>query len=285
MKKIDEQMNEYFNWCVNVKRMSAQTMNNRTWTIKNFVKFTKINAIEEVTNQLVNDWVMEMTAKGCCGRTVNMRVATLKTCLRYFLDMGTIIPGLKLRLIVKQKEMPPHRVYYTREQIEEVLTYADRLEWLLVRISFDCGLRVSELTNLRITSFHGNRLNFIGKGSKGREGYISDEARERLDDWIRSEHIVDYLWVTRRKYSDQLRQLSVDEVRHLMRKPFEKAGYNDFYPHALRHSFATDIVNNGAPMEVAKEMLGHSNLATTERYVHSFDGHLSDYFQQYKFAR
>ena len=54
--------------------------------------------------------------------------------------------------------------------------------------------------------------------------------------------------------------------------------------HSLRHSFATDLVENGAPLPVAKEMLGHANVATTERYVHSFEGHLNEYFNRYKFA-
>ena len=108
---------------------------------------------------------------------------------------------------------------------------------------------------------------------------MSAEARERLDDWIKSQGIDGYLWPGRSNG-----HISVDEARIMMRHAFTAAGFDNFYPHALRHSFATDIVNNGAPLEIAKEMLGHSNLATTERYVHSFDGHLESFFDQYKFA-
>ena len=68
-----------------------------------------------------------------------------------------------------------------------------------------------------------------------------------------------------------------------MTRAFERAGYYGFYPHSLRHSFATNLCDSGAPMVVTQKMLGHSNLGTTERYVHTFDGRLKEYFERYKF--
>jgi len=263
--------------------MSEQTIHGKKWVCKSLLESIKINSIEELTNQQVNEWILEQTARGCSGRTVNSRLVTLIAMIRYFQDMGVIMPKLKLRFIMKQKEQPPRRVYYTKDQIEQVLKFADRLEWLLIRICFDCGLRISELRNLRLLNFDGRRISFIGKGSKAREVYLSEEARDRLNDWIQRERITDYLWEITTKTGVK-HHLSVEEIRHRMRKPFYQAGYMNFHPHSLRHSFATDVVENGAPLEVAKEMLGHSNVSITERYVHSFEGHLSEYFNRYKFA-
>lgn len=116
-----------------------------------------------------------------------------------------------------------------------------------------------------------------------REAYISEETKERLNDWIRRERITDYLWEM--ETATKVRHLlSVEEIRYRMRKPFYKAGFVNFHPHALRHSFATDIVEHGASLEITKEMLGHANVTITERYVHNFEGRLSEYFDQYKFA-
>lgn len=283
MKKLEEQFNEYLNYCENVRRMSPQTMHGKRWVCKNLLDFLQINRIEDLTNQMINDWIAWQTVRGCTGRTINHRLAHLMAAVRYFLDMGAAIPGVKLRMVTKVREMPPRRVYYTRQQINQVLRYADRMEWLLISLCFDCGLRISELRNLRLMNIDGQRVSFIGKGSKMRESYMSAETRERLNDWIQREHISDYIWVRDNKLGGK-NTLTVDEIRHLMRQPFYKAGYKNFYPHALRHSFATDICNNGASLEIAKEMLGHSNLATTERYVHTFDGHLGNYFAQYKFT-
>lgn len=283
MTKFEKQLDEYIKYCENVRRMSEQTIHGKKWVCKSLLESIKINSIEELTNQQVNEWILEQTARGCSGRTVNSRLVTLIAMIRYFQDMGVIMPKLKLRFIMKQKEQPPRRVYYTKDQIEQVLKFADRLEWLLIRICFDCGLRISELRNLRLLNFDGRRISFIGKGSKAREVYLSEEARDRLNDWIQRERITDYLWEITTKTGVK-HHLSVEEIRHRMRKPFYQAGYMNFHPHSLRHSFATDVVENGAPLEVAKEMLGHSNVSITERYVHSFEGHLSEYFNRYKFS-
>lgn len=284
MRKLEQQLNEYLEYCRNVRRMSLQTIHGKQWVCKSLLESTKVRCMEEMTNQDINEWIMEQTARGCCGRTVNNRIVHLKAMIRYFQDMGVVMPKLKSRFIVKQKEMPPRRVYYTKEQITQVLRFADRLEWLLIRICFDCGLRISELRNLRLMNFDGQRITFIGKGSKAREAYLSEEARAKLNDWIQRERITDYIWEIETSTGVK-HHLSIEEIRHRMRKPFYQAGFMNFHPHALRHSFATDVVGNGAPLEVAKEMLGHSNVTTTERYVHSFEGHLSEYFERYKFAQ
>lgn len=283
MRKIEKQFNEYLEWCENIRRMSNQTLHGKRWICKSLLDSIDVNEVEELTNNHINDWIAEQVARGCSGRTVNGRLVNIVAMLRYFQDMGVLMPGLKLRFIMKQKEEPIHRVHYSKEQIEEVLKFADRFEWLAIRLCFDCGFRISELRNLRLMDFDGRRVSFIGKGNKLREAYISEETRERLDDWIRRERITDYLWEM--ETMTKVRHLlSVEEIRYRMRKPFYKAGFVNFHPHALRHSFATDIVENGASLEITKEMLGHSNVTITERYVHNFEGRLGEYFDQYKFA-
>lgn len=281
MKKIEKQFNEYIDYCKNIRLMSPQTIRGKRWTLSNFIENVDIVRVEDISNQAVMEWIQSQTARGCSGRTINARVAHLVAALRYFIDMGVSIPNLKLRLLVKAKEMPPRRTYYSKQQIDLVLRYADRLEWLLISLCYDCGFRISELRNLKLLNIDGQRVTFLGKGSKHRESYMSESTRAHLDDWIQREKVTDYLWV--RDGMNGKRPLTIEEIRYLMRKPFYKAGFTDFYPHALRHSFATNICDNGAPLVIAQKMLGHSNLSTTERYVHTFDGRLKEYFTQYKF--
>lgn len=274
-----KQMQEYLDYCENVRRMSKQTLQSKKWICDQIMKDMHIKDISELSNKHINKWVAEQTARGCSGRTINGRIVHLVAMLRYFQDMGVVMPNLRLRMIIKCKEEPPRRVYYSKEQIEHVLRYCDHEEWLLIKLCFDCGLRISELRNLRLQNLDGRKITFVGKGSKARESYMSEETRERLTDWIERNRICDFLWTR----ADG-RQVSVEEIRHLLRQPFKRAGFDNFYPHALRHSFATDVVNNGAPLEVAKEMLGHARIETTERYVHSLEGHLESFFEDYKFA-
>jgi site-specific recombinase, phage integrase family len=281
LKSIDKQIDEYLNYCENVRRMSEQTLHSKRWICREFLKTIKIDSLSELSNKHINEWIAEQTARGCSGRTINSRLVNLVAMLRYFQDMGISFPKLKLRLIIKCKEQPPRRVYYTREQIEQVLRYADHLEWLLIKLCFDCGLRISELRNLRLMNLNGRMVTFIGKGSKARESYMSEEARSRLDDWIQRNRISDFIWV---RTPGKNEPMSVEDIRYLMRKPFYQAGFKNFYPHALRHSFATDIQKHGASLMETKEMLGHARIETTERYVHGLEGHLEYFFDKYKFT-
>ena len=281
LKSIDKQIDEYLNYCENVRRMSAQTLHSKRWICREFLKTIKIDSLSELSNKHINEWIAEQTARGCSGRTINSRLVNLVAMLRYFQDMGASFPKLKLRLIIKCKEQPPRRVYYTREQIEQVLRYADHLEWLLIKLCFDCGLRISELRNLRLMNLNGRMVTFIGKGSKARESYMSEEARSRLDDWIQRNRISDFIWV---RTPGKNEPMSVEDIRYLMKKPFYQAGFKNFYPHALRHSFATDIQKHGASLMETKEMLGHARIETTERDVHGLEGHLEYFFDKYKFT-
>ena len=281
LKSIDKQIDEYLNYCENVRRMSEQTLHSKRWICREFLKTIKIDSLSELSNKHINEWIAEQTARGCSGRTINSRLVNLVAMLRYFQDMGVSFPKMKLRLIIKCKEQPPRRVYYTREQIEQVLRYADHLEWLLIKLCFDCGLRISELRNLRLMNLNGRMVTFIGKGSKARESYMSEEARSRLDDWIQRNRISDFIWV---RTPGKNEPMSVEDIRYLMKKPFYQAGFKNFYPHALRHSFATDIQKHGASLMETKEMLGHARIETTERYVHGLEGHLEYFFDKYKFT-
>lgn len=281
IRQIDKQIDEYLNYCENVRRMSEQTLHSKRWICREFLKTIKINSLSELSNKHINEWIEEQTTRGCSGRTINGRLVNLVAMLRYFQDMGISFPKLKLRLIIKCKEQPPRRVYYTREQIEQVLRYADHLEWLLIKLCFDCGLRISELRNLRLMNLNGRMVTFIGKGSKARESYMSEETGSRLDDWIQRNRISDFIWV---RTPGKNEPMSVEDIRYLMRKPFYQAGFKNFYPHALRHSFATDIQKHGASLMETKEMLGHARIETTERYVHGLEGHLEYFFDKYKFT-
>ena len=279
MCKYDEQVADYIDYCQNVRCMSMETIRIKKWCFKNLKESIGLTDMAQITNNDVLRWIKCMSGRNCSARTINARMAHIWACVRYLSDVGVQVPNLNRRLVVKMKEKPIERVYYTKEQIEKVLACADRMEWLMIQMSFECGFRISELRNLRLANIAGNRITFVGKGSKLREVWMSDGTRSKLDYWIRAEGVDDYLWANSRG-----NPICVEEIRNRMQKPFFKAGFTNFHPHALRHSFATNICSNGASLPIAQRMLGHKNITTTERYVHTFDGSLSDYFSEYAFA-
>lgn len=282
MKQIEERLNQYIQYCRDVRKFSPATVQGKEWFVSEFVKGIGVEKLEDLSNDAINEWVMAQSRRGVRGVTINDRLEHLRVALRYLHACNYTTPKVNMALIVDVKEMPPRRKYWTQEQIDRVLSMAKPFEWLLISLTYDCGFRLSELRNLRLSNINGQRINFIGKGSKAREVYMSIETKRRLDAYIEFSGVTDYLWLGERPKGN--RPITAEGIRQRMTRAFERAGYTGFYPHSLRHSFATNICSNGAPMPIVQQMLGHANIMTTERYVHTFEGRLKEYFNTYKFA-
>lgn len=283
MRKIEQQFNEWLDYCENIQRLSAVTVQGKRFFIGEFLKGVDVDSIEKLTNDDVNRWIKSQSKRGCESSTINNRITHLRVAVKYFHDMGVATPNLKMILIPKLRETPAPRKFYTPEQIEQVLALAKPFEWLLISLCYDCGFRISELRNLRLSNIDGQKILFIGKGRKWREVYMSAGTKERLDAYIEASGASDYVFIGERQKPDK-GPLTTEYIRQRMVGAFKRAGYNGFYPHSLRHSFATNLCKSGAPIAVTKEMLGHANITTTERYIHALDGHLKDFFNEYKFA-
>ena len=242
-----------------------------------FIKYMKIESVEEITNNHFETFVKEALKDGISARTINDRISQFLTFISYCKDKGSTV-DIRTKLIPHVTEQPPRRVCYTREEVETVLlNCSSDMQWLFIKIAFDTGMRINELTNLSVSQIHGNRINFIGKGTKAREVYITDETRIRLEEYIQRNRITDRVWLNYWRYP-----MCKDTIRNIMREAFVRCGHDDFYPHALRHSFGSDIQRRGADIFVIKEMMGHEKISTTQKYLHALDGHLGKLFAQYR---
>ena len=144
-------------------------------------------------------------------------------------------------------------------------------------------MRIAELGRLEVANFDGRCVRFMGKGRKPREAYVTEETWRRLGRYIERYEIDKYLWcVNKGEKTLNSEPLTVNTIRERLGAAFKAAGFEGFYPHALRHSFATDLQMRGASVAEIKEMIGHSSLATTERYLHGFDGRMKELFDKYR---
>lgn len=295
MKPIYKQIEEYLDYCEFTRQMSPMTMHQKRHVLRHFIKVSKIDSLEKLDNGVINRWVLSQSKLGVTNRTINVRMAHILAMVRYYREMGLEMP-IKLPLIQKLKEGPARRVFYTKDEIDFVLQFASDFQWLLIKISFDTGLRITELSTLRLDNFFGRMIKFIGKGFKSREAYIPHTTQQRLDKWISNYEIKDYLWI--KGNGDPY---GVDEIRIIMRCAFHEAArrldseiknlgdptgeksilvrkLKNFYPHSLRHSFGSDIQKNGYDLMEIQQMMGHSSPETTQRYLHGLDGRLEDLF-------
>lgn len=265
-REICKQLLEYYEYCQFTCHFTADTMRGKISSLNHFVRFCKIGRIQEITNSLIYDWMRLQTESGNGPRTVNNRLKHLRAWMNYCIDVCDMeIPGYASKKIKKQPEEDPNRRAFTRDVIYEALCYADRETWLMIKICFDCGLRINELRNIRLNDIQGEQLSVLGKGRKRRFAILSPEVIVRLNDWVRRNHITDYLWPSKTQPS---KPKSTVTIRTMMRAAFSAAGVYNFCPHELRHSYATDLKKLGASTRSIQHGLGHTNEKITEMYLH-----------------
>lgn len=267
---IYRQLSDYYDFCQNIRHMTPATLTSKIYTLNNFVLSSKLTDLRLISNQLIFEWINQQSARGNSGRSINDRLAHLKAMLRWQRDMNLEMPLLRLALIPKVCEVPPRKVHFTREQIEQVLVQANLQEWLLIKLSFDCGLRISELRKLQLSDIREDRLTVIGKGNKRRYAYLCIDVKNRLAEWITSQNIQKYLWPSPISPNTALHTCT---IRAHMKRAFQKAGINNFCPHDLRHSYATDLKKLGATTRQIQAGLGHTSEVVTERYLSDLEGY------------
>jgi len=221
--------------------------------------------------------------------TQNYYVIALRSFLRFLIknDYKTLEPS-KIDL---PKTESRSLKFLEKEQVERLVTSVDTSteegirDRAIIELLFSTGLRVSELAGLNHEKVNIERREFgvIGKGGKARLVFVSDRAA----DWIKMymdkrEDVFKPLFI---RYSGKVMEdnggekmrLTVRSIERIVKKYVRKARIPvDATVHTLRHSFATDLLTNGADIRSVQEMLGHKNIATTQIYTHVTNKQLHD---------
>ena len=161
----------------------------------------------------------------------------------------------------------------------------------IIELLFSSGLRVSELVNLNRDHINLARREFMvrGKGQKDRPVFVSMSAAEHVKNYLdaRSDSLPAlFISYSRRlakpSVSGDYRRLSARSIQRMVSHYARLAGITKHViPHTMRHSFATDLLMNGADLRAVQSMLGHSNIATTQIYTHVTDQHLKDVHERF----
>lgn len=158
-------------------------------------------------------------------------------------------------------------------------------DYAIMELFYATGARISEVANLTLENinFESGQIKFFGKGSKERIVPIYNIAASALADYIETARPV----LLRQNNSDicfignSSRPMSADSIRKMFYNKCEKAGISsEISPHAMRHTFATDVLDGGADLRSVQEMLGHASLSTTQIYTHLSAKKLKDVHAQ-----
>lgn len=213
--------------------------------------------------------------------TQNYYVIALRSFLRFLIknDYKTLEPS-KIDL---PKTESRSLKFLEREQIERLVTAPDTTkeegirDRAILELLFSTGLRVSELVKLNRESINLERKEFgvIGKGGRGRIVFVSDRAAQWIGQYIASREdkwkplFIRYSGRVSDDESGEKMRLTVRTIERIVKKYVKAARIPvDASVHTLRHSFATDLLTNGADLRSVQEMLGHKNVATTQIYTH-----------------
>ena len=219
----------------------------------------------------------------------------LRSLLNFFADRDiTSLPAEKIKLArdaSKEKSIN----FLKLEQIEKLLlspnikTLVGLRDRAILETLFSTGLRVSELVSLNVEQFNSinNKMDLeiqiIGKGKKPRTVYFSERALEWLKKYLKTRKDVDKaLFLNYRSRTGSERRLTVRSIERLVKKYVKIAGLPlTTSPHTLRHSYATDLLEQGVDLRLIQEFLGHSNIATTQIYTHVTNKKLKDVHREF----
>ena len=160
----------------------------------------------------------------------------------------------------------------------------------IIELLFSSGLRVSELVNLNRDHINTTRREFMvrGKGQKDRPIFISQKAAQIIDEYLsmRTDSLpalfLNYSRNNTTDSSGNYRRLSARSIQRMIEKYAKLAGITKHVsPHTMRHSYATDLLMNGADIRSVQSMLGHSDISTTQVYTHVTDQHLRDVYEKF----
>lgn len=283
------------------RNTSQKTIENYDHYLKRFLEFAgdiepsaiDLNLVRKYRLYL-SRWVDPKTKLGLKRVTQNYFMIALRAFLRYLARQD--IPTLSAEKIeLGETDASPIKVL-DEDALGRLLAAPDVLDKAglrdkaLLETLFSTGLRVSELASLNRDTVNLGRKEFsvVGKGRKERLVFLSDSAAEWLEKYLRTRHdvfkplFIRYQGQTDPEDNGENMRLTTRSIQRIVEKYVKGVGLSvKATPHTLRHSFATDLLINGADIRSVQEMLGHANIATTQIYTHVTNAHLKDVYRSF----
>ena len=191
-------------------------------------------------------------------KTIAKKLSAIRSFVTYLEDQCLLSITLKGDESIKAPKSLPKPI--EEDYIEEVLAKADLEEKLLIYMLYGLGLRISELSDLKLDDIKEKWVQIQGKGNKVRELPLLPELTQLIYRYKESRHPKVYL------FEKGNAPMNAAQLRYSLTKLFKSQGLK-VTPHQLRHSFATHLLNNGARIADVSELLGHETMATTQVYT------------------
>lgn len=287
------------------KGLSLKTVRNYDHYLRRFFEFGKIKNAGDMNEDRVREFrlflnrqsgvkVRGQTAASMKKNTQNYHLIALRSFLKYLGKRG--VATMSPEKIELAKTAQRHLDLITKVELDRLLNApkGETLEALrdraMLELFFSTGLRVSELASLnRDLDLSKDEFSIRGKGEKVRVVFLSDEAKDSIKKYLKARKDLDdamFIQTSSKKSKNDELRITPRSIERIVRKYATLAGISKkVTPHVIRHSFATDLLQNGADIRSVQMMLGHANISTTQIYTHMTDTELKRVHKEFHSKR
>ena len=272
---------------------SVKTVENYDRYLDRFVNKMEVKTIFDINDDMVRNyrlWLNRLPTQtgNVKTNTQNYHLIALRSLLKYLRSRGFDVLSPDAIPLAKVGMRDLDLINYDEllrllnaPKGDDIIALRDNA---ILKTLFSTGLRVSELISLsRNIDLSRDDISIRGKGEKVRVVFLSPNSKEAIKIYLdKREDINDALFVSKQSTSKETTRLTSRSIERIVAKYAKECGISKkVTPHIIRHSFATDLLANGADIRSVQELLGHSNLATTQIYTHITNKRLSDVHKKF----
>ncbi len=255
------------------KGLSENTIDAYRRDIEYFFEFLEnIYSLDDINRHDISRYIKYLKEMKYATSSITRKISSIKSFFKWACMTGNAKgnPTLTIEIPKRPKLLPK---VMTIKDIEEMLSHKlSKLQAVILELLYSCGFRVSELANLKLEDINldSNYILCTGKGNKERLVPIGRKAKEKINTYLPERE----LYILKNKINtnnflinEEGREINRQDIYNLVHSQGALI-HKNISPHTLRHSFATHLLENGADLRIVQELLGHSDVATTQLYTH-----------------
>lgn len=258
-KSIHKLSTEFLTYLKDIRGYSDETIKTYKDALDEAIEYIEFTKEDGLISFNLMPYRLEI--KDLNPKTISKKLSAIRSFVEY-LNSDKLLVVLTSDESIKVSKTLPKPI--SHKHIVEALEFADEKESLVVVLLYTLGLRISELRLLKVEDISADWVRVVGKGSKQRDIPLLKSTKILIDNYIEHTSLQNSNMIYLFENNDK--PLSQNSLRYIITKVFKRISLK-VTPHQLRHSFATELLNQNAPIADVSELLGHASMATTQIYT------------------
>ena len=256
MLNLEEDSNNFLFYLEKVRGYATSSIKTYDNTLKEVL--SSCHYYEEEKEIILDITPLRLNNINNSKKTISKKLSTIRSFVKYMREHEEVVIKLIGDSVIKVPKTLPKPI--DESLITEILKCSSLREHLIISLLYGLGLRISELSTMRISDISSEWVQVLGKGNKSRQIPLLKSLFEEIENYKKKKSPKVFL------FEKEGIQMSASQIRYIFSKVFKKSGIKAT-PHQLRHSFATHLLQNGARISDVSELLGHSSMVSTQIYT------------------